>query len=146
MCRYGCFPIYQPSSDLYLMDLSTGKYRRLDINSEYSESWHSWSSNSRWIVFSSRRQGGALTRTYISYVDETGRVHKPFILPQKDPDYYDSLLETYTVPELVKSKVKVNKFLLARTARSKPSETVKVPIITGATPKATPPEPWRERE
>jgi hypothetical protein len=128
------------------MDLSTGKYRRLEINSEYSESWHSWSSNSRWFAFSSRRQGGALTRTYISYVDETGRVHKPFVLPQKDPDYYDSLLETYSVPELVKSKVKINKSLLARIARSKPSETVDIPIITGATPKTGPPEPWQERE
>ncbi len=146
MCRYGCFPIYQPCSDLYLMELATGKYRRLEINSDYSESWHSWSSNSRWIAFSSRRQGGALTRTYISYVDETGRAHKPFVLPQKDPDYYDSLLETYTVPELVKSKVKVNKSLLARIARSKPPETVRVPIITGATPKTAPPEPWQERE
>ena len=146
MCRYGCFPIYQPTSDLYLMDLSTGKYRRLEINSEYSESWHSWSSNSRWIAFSSRRQGGALTRTYFSYVDETGRVHKPFVLPQKNPDYYDSLLETYSVPELVKSKVKVSKSLLARIARSKPSGAVDIPIITGATPKTGPPEPWRERE
>lgn len=89
---------------------------------------------------------GALTRTYISYVDETGRVRKPFVLPQKDPDYYNSLLETYTVPELVKSKIKANKSLLARIARSKPSEAVKVPIITGATPKTAQPEPWRQRE
>lgn len=146
MCRYGCFPIYQPSSDLYLMDLATGKYRRLDINSEYSESWHSWSSNSRWIAFSSRRQGGTLTRTYFSYVDETGRVHKPFVLPQKNPAYYDSLLETYSVPELVRSRVKVSKSLLARIARSKPTETVDIPIITGATPQTRPSEPWQERE
>ncbi len=146
MCRYGCFPIYQPSSDLYIMELATGDYRKLPINSPYSESWHSWSGNSRWIAFSSRRQGGALTRTYFSYVDETGRVHKPFVLPQKDPDYYDSLLETFSVPELVKSKVKVNKSLLARVARSKPYEVVDIPIITGATPQARPPEPWQERE
>jgi hypothetical protein len=146
MCRYGCFPIYQPSSDLYLMDLVTGKYRRLDINSEYSESWHSWSGNSRWIAFSSRRQGGALTRTYLSYVDQTGRVHKPFVLPQKDPAYYDSLLETFSVPELIKGSVKVNKSLLARLARSQPTETVDIPIITGATPRTEPPEPWQERE
>jgi len=146
MCRYGCFPIYQPSSDLYLMDLKTGKYRKLAINSEYSESWHSWSGNSRWIAFSSRRQGGALTRTYLSYVDETGHAHKAFVLPQKDPEYYDSLLETYSVPELVRGRVKINKSLLARLARSKPSEILWIPIITGATPKAGPPEPWQERE
>ena len=146
MCRYGCFPIYQPSSDLYLMDLATGRYRKLTINSPYSESWHSWSGNSRWIAFSSRRQGGPFTRTYLSYVDETGQAHKPFVLPQKDPAYYDSLLETYSVPELIDGSVKVNRSLLARVARSAPSELVAIPIITGATPQAGPPEPWQERE
>jgi hypothetical protein len=145
MCRYGCFPVYQPSSDLYLMDLATGDYRKLTINSMYSESWHSWSSNSRWIAFSSKRQGGSLTRTYLSYVDETGQVHKPFILPQKDPTYYDSLLETFSVPELIKGRIKVNKSVLARAARSEPPEIVDIPI-TGATPQVGPSEPWQERE
>jgi Tol biopolymer transport system component len=145
MCKYGCFPVYQPSSDLYLMDLATGEYRKLAINSVYSESWHSWSSNSRWIAFSSKRRGGFLTRTYLSYVDENGRIHKPFILPQKDPTYYDSLLETFSVPELINSRVKVNKFLLARTSRSEPPEILDIPI-TGATPQAVPSEPWQERE
>lgn len=145
MCRYGCFPVYQPSSDLYLMDLATGDYRKLAINSMYSESWHSWSGNSRWIAFSSKRQGGFLTRTYLSYVDETGQVHKPFILPQKDPTYYDSLLETFSVPELIKGSIKVNKSLLARAARSEPPVVVDIPI-TGATPQAGPSEPWQERE
>ena len=145
MCRYGCFPIYRPDSDLYLMDLNTRQYRKLDINSEYSESWHSWSSNSRWFAFSSKRQGGSLTRTYLSYVDEAGQVHKPFVLPQKDPAYYDSLLETFSVPELIKGSIKVNKSMLARAARSEPSELVDIPI-TGATPQASPTEPWQERE
>ncbi len=145
MCRYGCFAVYQPSSDLYLMNLATGDYHKLAINSMYSESWHSWSSNSRWIAFSSKRQGGSLTRTYLSYVDETGQVHKPFILPQKDPTYYDSLLETFSVPELIKGSIKVNKSLLARAARSEPPVVVDIPI-TGATPQAGPSEPWQERE
>ena len=145
MCRYGCFPIYQPSSDLYLMDLTTGDYRKLAVNSSYSESWHSWSGNSRWIAFSSKRQGGSLTRTYLSYVDATGRVHKPFVLPQKDPEYYDSLIETFSVPELIEDRVKVSKSLLVRIARSKPSMAVEIPI-TGATPLVKPLDPWLERE
>jgi len=128
------------------MDLATGDYRKLAINSAYSESWHSWSSNSRWIAFSSKRQGGSFTRTYLGYVDETGQAHKPFVLPQKDPAYYDSLLETYSVPELIRGSVNVSKSLLARVARSEPSEVVDVPIITGATPQAGPSEPWQERE
>ena len=145
MCRYGCFPAYQPSSDLYMMDLATGQHRKLAANSSYSESWHSWSGNSRWIAFSSKRQGGSLTRTYLAYVDQSGQVHKPFVLPQKDPTYYDSLLETFSVPELIAGSVNVSKSLLARAARSEPSVAVDIPI-TGATPKAGPSEPWLERE
>jgi len=145
MCRYGCFPAYQASSDLYLMDLATRQYRKLSVNSEFSESWHSWSSNSRWLAFSSKRQGGLFTRTYLSYVDSEGTTHKPFVLPQRDPTCYDSLLETYSVPELVKGPITVRKSLLARAARAKPSVAPEIPI-TGASPKAVPSDPWQERE
>lgn len=109
MCNYGCFPVYQPSSDLYMMDLQTGKYDKLSINSEYSESWHSFSSNSRWLAFSSKRQDGLFTRIYLSYVDKDGNVYKPIIVPQKDPAYYDSLLQTYSVPELITRPVEVSR-------------------------------------
>ncbi|MCU0916150.1 MAG: hypothetical protein MUC88_16530 [Planctomycetes bacterium] len=145
MCRYGCFPVYQPSSDLYLMDLSTRQYRKLAINSEFSESWHSWSSNSRWLAFSSKRQDGLFTRTYLAYVDETGTAHKPLVLPQRDPAYYDSLLETYSMPELVRGPIPVRRSLLARAARARPSVTPALPL-TGASPKAPPVDPRQERE
>jgi len=145
MCEYGCFPVYQPSSDLYRMDLATGNYERLTINSGYSESWHSWSSNSRWIAFSSKRQDGFFTRTYLSYIDESGTAHKPFVLPQQDPAYYDSLLETFSVPELIKSRVRTSRASLAHAARAGASIVVDIPI-TAATPKAQKAAPRHERE
>ncbi|MBN2315986.1 MAG: PD40 domain-containing protein [Sedimentisphaerales bacterium] len=145
MCEYGCFPIYQASSDLYMMNLLTHQYHKLTINSPYSESWHSWSSNNRWIAFSSRRRDGRFTRTYLSYVDRDGTAHKPFILPQRDPTYYDSQLETFSVPELISSPVKVGQRALARAARSDDCIGVDVPI-TGATPKTKGSDPWQERE
>ena len=145
MCQYGCFPIYQPSSDLYIMDLATRQYHKLAVNSPYAESWHSWSSNSRWIAFSSKRQGGLLTRTYLSYIDQNGHAHRAFVLPQADPTYYDTLLETYSVPELVKDRVKVSKPLLARMARSAPADLLEIPI-TGATPSVEKVESWQVRE
>jgi hypothetical protein len=145
MCAYGCFPAYQPSSDLYLMDLATRKYQRLAINSGYSESWHSWSSNSRWIAFSSKRQGGFFTRTYLSYVNTDGQAHKAFVLPQRDPDYYDSLVETYSVPELVTGPVRAGRTSLARAARADASGVIDIPI-TMATPKATKTLGSQERE
>ena len=156
MCDYGCFPVYRQSSDLYMMDLEaaqqTGeyKYRRLDINSDKSESWHSWSSNSRWIVFSSKRDSGVFTRIYIAYVDTDGKVHKPILLPQKDPTYYDSCLWTYSVPELITEPVRVTKEKLGRVVRGSEKIPIEMPI-TMATPKAgglpDSQEPWQtERE
>jgi len=160
MCNYGCFPVHQQSSDLYLIDLEavqhqlgvspssisagqTGKYeyRRLQINSNKSESWHSFSSNGRWIAFSSKRQSGVFTRTYISYVDRQGKAYKPLLLPQKDPTYYDSCLWTYSVPELVREPVRVTKETLGRVVRG--SRKISAPFpVTMATPKAgEPPEP-----
>jgi len=156
MCDYGCFPVYRQSSDLYIMDLeSAGQsgqytYRRLDINSDESESWHSWSSNSRWIAFSSKRGYGVFTRTYLSYVDEHGKAYKPVLLPQKDPTYYDSCLWTYSVPELITEPVRVTKERLGRVVRDSRKIYIEMPI-TMATPKAGVltyhEEPWQsERE
>ena len=134
MSEYGCFPIYQPSSDLYLMDLQTGKYQKPPINSDYAEAWHSWSSNSRWIVFSSKRQAGLFTRPYISYVDGHGTAHKPFVLPQEDPSFYESCCGVYSVPELIAGPVTVNNSALVKTVLS-PAQ-ISVNTVTGATPKA----------
>ncbi len=143
MCEFGCFPIHQASSDLYLMELETGVYHKLSINSEYSESWHSWSSNSRWIAFSSRRSGGLFTRSYLAYIDEEGKSYKAFVLPQKDPTFYDSFLETYSVPELITGPVKVNKNLLAQTVRNPKQIEVDMPL-TGASPMAGGSDPWKQ--
>jgi hypothetical protein len=145
MCRYGCFPVYQQSSDLYLIDLQaaerTGRYeyRRLEVNSEESESWHSWSRNSRWIAFSSKRGNGTFTRTYLSYVDPNGVAHQPLLLPQKDPTYYDSCLWTYSVPELALEPVRVAQENLGRVVRSSRPINVQMPV-TMATPQAKPQE------
>lgn len=108
LAKYGNFPIWQPSSDLYLNDLVSGRWQRLDIlNSNQSESWHSWLSNSHWLVFSSKRLDGLFARPHFGYLDDQGHFHKPFILPQEDPLYYQSCLETYNLPELVREPVHV---------------------------------------
>jgi len=108
MCKYGNFSIYRPDSDLYMMDLETGRYRRLEINSDRCESWHDWSSNGRWIVFSSKRRDGLFAKPYFSYVDDTGKVHKPLLLPQSDPTFYDSFIKTYNVPQFITGPIPVS--------------------------------------
>jgi hypothetical protein len=40
-------------------------------------------------------------------VSPTGECGKPFILPQEDPEFYDSLLKTFTIPTLAKGPITV---------------------------------------
>jgi hypothetical protein len=97
--NYGCFPIWHKEADLWSIDMETLQARPLSLNSDFTDSYHSWSSNGRWMVFSSRRDDGLTTRLYLSYMDENGESGKPFILPRRDPRFYDRFLKSYNVPE-----------------------------------------------
>ena len=123
MAAHGNFFPFQSSGDLYMLDLRSGKHRRLECNSDSSEAWHCWSSNSRWIVFCSRRDNGWLARPYFCYIDAEGREHKPFVLPQKDPAFYDTWLKTYNVPELITGPVTITQEELLRAIRSENAST-----------------------
>ena len=94
-------------------------------NSDDTESYHSWSSNNRWIVFSSRREDGLYTRPYIAFVGKDGQVGKAFMLPQKDPEYYKYLTKSYNIPEFVNSKVDLDAYGVSRIAKSSTSSNVK---------------------
>lgn len=106
--NFGQFHIWHKSSDLYVKDLRTDSiYPLTATNSPDVDSYHSWSSNGRWIVFSSRRDDGSFTRPYIAYFDTQGRGHKAFLLPQADPEQNITLLKSYNVPELTRTAVTV---------------------------------------
>lgn len=106
---YGNFSIWHDEADLYLLDVKTGECRALDaVNSNCTESYHSWSSNSRWFVFSSRRIDGLYTRPFIAHLDENGNPGKPFLLPQENPDHHDALLFSYNIPEFINQPVKLD--------------------------------------
>lgn len=103
--EYGSFHIWHESGDIYITDLESGETRPLDeINSTRAESFKSWASNSRWIAFTSRREDGAYTRLYFAYFDKDGKAHKPFLLPQKDPEINHRLSLSYNVPEFTSGK------------------------------------------
>lgn len=117
MGEWGCFHIWHHDADLWLLDLcatqndhgkmiNDKKTWPLDeANSDDTESYHSWSSNGRWVVFSSRRSDGTFTRPFFTHIDKEGRATKPFELPAKDPDYHRQLLKSYNVPELMRNPV-----------------------------------------
>lgn len=105
---YGCFPIWHSEADLWSIDLVTHKTSPLSLNSNMTDSYHSISSNGRWIVFSSKRIDGRTARFFISYFDENGNSAKPFILPQKDPEFYGRFLKSFNLPELSTLKIEAD--------------------------------------
>ena len=109
LAKYGVFHIWHHDADLWLLDLQTGDVRNMEeINSPDTESYHSWSSNGRWVVFSSRRYDGNYTRPFIAHIDSEGHGSKPFELPCEDPDYHRQFLKSYNVPEFMRGPVTIS--------------------------------------
>ena len=78
-----------------------------EANSPDTESYHTWSSNGRWLVFSSRRDDGTYTRPFFAHIDKDGRCCKPFELPQANPDYHRQFLRCYNIPEFMRGPVTI---------------------------------------
>jgi hypothetical protein len=108
MTDRGSFSIIRQGTDLYLMDVEKKSYRKLEINSDHSDSYHAWSSNSRWIVFSSKRNEGIFGKLFFSYVDSYGVAHKPMVLPQEDPRFYEKLTKSFQRAEFTTEPFKVS--------------------------------------
>ena len=106
--EYGVFHIWHHDSDLWMLDLATGEARpATELNSRDTESYHSWSSNGRWVVFSSRRDDGIYTRPFIAHIDKDGKGTKPFELPCADPDYHRQFMKCYNIPEFMRGPVTI---------------------------------------
>ena len=104
---YGNFSIWHPESDLYVMNLTNKEVKEMEnVNSDDVESYHTWSSNGHWFVFSSKRMDGLWARPYFAFFNsETGESGKPFVLPQEKPLFYDHYTYTYNRPELLRRPV-----------------------------------------
>ncbi len=110
---YGQFSIWHHEADLWLLDLRSEKgevkseklaaARPMDgANSKDTESFHNWSTNSRWLVLSSRRDDGLFTRPYFCHVDKDGNVTKAFMLPQRNPRrFYRGRFMSFNVPDFI---------------------------------------------
>lgn len=98
--EYGCSPYRHADCDLYQLNVATGEVRTLsEINSLESDYYHDWSSNGKWMLFSSRREDGNYARPLFAHCDSTGHFSKPFQIPHADPAFDRYLLKSYNVPE-----------------------------------------------
>ena len=114
---YGYFPLNHKEGDLYIRDMKTGESRPLSAaNSNDAEGYHTWSRNSRWLVYSSRKMDGLFVRAYFTYIDSNGNCTKPFVMPQRHPrHFYDNQFNSYNIPEFITGEVKVNAHDIAKT-------------------------------
>ena len=105
---WGLFHIWHTSAEVQMLDVETGELvDTKPINSTLPESYPSFSSNDRWIMFESRRDDGNYTRTYFAYFDKQGRMHKAFEVPAKDPEYFRLFLRSWSRPEFMKEPVRI---------------------------------------
>ena len=123
---YGCFHVWHRDADICVIEThqplpststlnskpstlnsKPSTLNTTPLNSPFSESYPSFSSNGRWIMTASRRDDGNYTRPYISYFDANGKCHKAFEIPQQDPERNTLLLRSYNRPEFIKQRVKV---------------------------------------
>lgn len=113
---YATFPIWHKEADLKMISLQGSAPVDTDIlNSTDVESYHSWSSNGRWIIFSSRRLDGLYTRFFIAHLNKNGKFSKPFLLPQKDPDENNLRMKSFNIPEFIKDKITITRSQLDHT-------------------------------
>jgi tetratricopeptide (TPR) repeat protein len=68
-CRSG--QLMRPDSQLYIVPFEGGVARRMRANTPLMNSWHSFSPNGRWMVFSSKARS-PYTQMYLTHIDENG--------------------------------------------------------------------------
>lgn len=111
LTSYGTSPIHHADADLWVLDLSTGKSRRMDeINSNYSDAYHNWSTDGNgWFLFNSKRIDGMYGNIYISFMGKDGVATKPFLLPQRNPEkYYKEALHSFNAPDFITERINLD--------------------------------------
>jgi Flp pilus assembly protein TadD len=123
-CKADSYMLLQLDSELWIMPAKGGEARRLRHNTPRMNSWHSWSSNSRWLVFSSKANG-PYTQLFLTHIDDEGNDSPPVLLERfTSPDRAANLPEFarqsgYAIAEIKEQFLDDYSFLRAGTANQR---------------------------
>ena len=87
--------LLMPDSELFIIPAEGVEARRLRANTSNMNSWHSFSSNSRWLVFSSK-ENTPYTQLFLTHIDEEGNSTPPVVL-----DRFTGQDRAANIPEFV---------------------------------------------
>ena len=85
----------QPDSELFIIPAVGGEPRRMKCNRKLFNSWHSFSPNGNWMLFSSKTNT-PFTEIFLTHIDENGVDSPPICLSRFSDDRYAA-----NVPEFV---------------------------------------------
>ena len=71
--------LMRPDSRLWIVPLEGGEAREMGCNTQLMNSWHSFSPNSRWMVFSSKANT-PYTQMFLTHIDEDGNDSPPILI------------------------------------------------------------------
>jgi|WetSurMetagenome_2_1015567.scaffolds.fasta_scaffold00981_4 hypothetical protein len=85
-CQAENYMLLMPDSRLYIVPLKGGRARKLKSNFDSMNSWHSWSPNSKWIVYTSKGFG-PYTDMLLTHIDENGNSSIPVLVEKARVTY-----------------------------------------------------------
>ena len=97
-CKAKTFMLLQPDSQLFLIPAEGGEARRLRCNTRRMNSWHSWSPNSRWLVFSSKANS-VYTQLFLTHIDKQG-----YSSPPVELEHFTTPKTAANIPEFVNTR------------------------------------------
>ncbi len=105
-CKAENYMLLMPDSELYIVPAEGGEARRLRANTPLMNSWHSWSSNGRWLVFSSK-VNTPYTQLFLTHIDEDGESTPPVVLERfTGTDRAANIPEFVPLPAAAIAKIK----------------------------------------
>lgn len=77
-CRNG--QLMRPDSTLWIVPIEGGTARKMRCNTRLMNSWHSFSPNGSWMVFSSKANT-PYTQMFLTHIDDEGNDSPPVLIP-----------------------------------------------------------------